>query len=154
MLQKKPPVQSCTWQTADLWLRSAPCLLCLLKVKGRLVKSAVRVGMIFAWKAVHSSYLLADEHMVDGYGEWMRHPLFGLRTRCFDGVYKQRRRRGRRVVWRTTFSRPLWQIERKASSFGDQRGVSPPILTPNARQKHCTPFRCMCTITSIPLWRF
>lgn len=32
--------------------------------------------------------------MVDGYGEWVQHPLFGLRARSFVGVYKQRRRRG------------------------------------------------------------
>lgn len=62
--------------------------------------------------------------MVHGYGEWIRHPLFGLRSRSLVGVYKQKQKE--RKVRETTFSRPLWQIERKAASFGGQRGVSPP----------------------------
>jgi len=38
------------------------------------------------------------EHMADGYGEWIRHPLFGLWTRSCAGVYKQRSRKDGRGV--------------------------------------------------------
>ena len=127
--------------------------ICFTLIQGKMVSENLR------FKSADicldsSSYLLVDEHMVHGYGEWIRHPLFGLRTRSFVGVYKQKWRRGRRAVRKTTFSRPLWQIERKASSFGDQRGVSPPIPSLGARQWHYSPFHCMCIITSIPLRRF
>jgi len=73
-----------------------------------------------------------NEHMADGYGEWIRHPLFGLWTRsCLVSINREVREEEECTEKQAL--RPLWQIERERqkereiSSFGDQRGVSMPI---------------------------